>query len=211
MAAAENHKEETESKGKSKTSKLLLIVIAIIAVGGGLAAPILAIQFLGSSSSESDHDDSEHDSDGDSDDAHAADSGHGGGHGGGHGAAANKVVAKFGKIKFAKPSKNSSFIDFEEVIVNLDESRFNRYLKLAFSLQVAANHQGDVESLIEGKKAVLKNWLISHLADKSLDDVKGKFGHSRLRREISDYFNEVLFEDGVERIQDVLFKELNIQ
>ena len=209
MAAAENHKEETESKGKSKTSKLLLIVIAIIAVGGGLATPILAIQFLGSSSSASDHDEAEEEDD------QAADSGHGGGnggkHGGGHGAAASKVVAKFGKIKFAKPSKNSSFIDFEEVIVNLDESRFNRYLKLAFSLQVAANHQSDVESLIEGKKAVLKNWLISHLADKSLDDVKGKFGHSRLRREISDYFNEVLFEDGVERIQDVLFKELNIQ
>jgi flagellar basal body-associated protein FliL len=84
-------------------------------------------------------------------------------------------------------------------------------LKVVFSLQVAENHKGDVESLIEGKKAILKNWLISHLADKSLDDIKGKFGHSRLRREISDYFNQQLFEDGVERIQDILFKELNVQ
>ncbi|MFO0033917.1 MAG: flagellar basal body-associated FliL family protein [Planctomycetota bacterium] len=84
-------------------------------------------------------------------------------------------------------------------------------MKVVFSLQVAENHRGDVESLIEGKKAILKNWLISHLADKSLDDIKGKFGHSRLRREISEYFNQQLFEDGVERIQDILFKELNVQ
>ncbi|MFN9342239.1 MAG: hypothetical protein ACK6DB_06535 [Planctomycetota bacterium] len=49
------------------------------------------------------------------------------------------------------------------------------------------------------------------MAYKSLDEIKCKFGHSRLRREISEYFNQQLFEDGVERIQDILFKELNVQ
>lgn len=221
MATAENHSEESDKKGKPKSSLMLWIVIAILAVGGGLAAPLLAAKFLGGSSSETEEDEHGEESDSDSEGHEAAGhesgssgqsgGGHGGDHGGGHGGDSKKVVAKHGKIKFPKPSKIPAFIDFEEIIVNLDESRFNRYLKIVFSMQVAENHRGDIESLIEGKKAILKNWLISHLADKSLDDIKGKFGHSRLRREISDYFNQVLFEDGVERIQDILFKELNVQ
>ncbi len=122
----------------------------------------------------------------------------------------SETTAK-GGLNIPEATDKTTYIEFDEVVVNLDESRFNRYLKMNFSLQVAESQKVEIEKLITEKKAVLKNWLISHLADKSLEDIRGKFGHNRLRREIHDYFNMVLFEDGVERIQDILFKELNIQ
>ena len=58
---------------------------------------------------------------------------------------------------------------------------------------------------------VLKNWLIAHLREKKLEDVRGKLGHNTLRREIHDKFNEMLFTDGIERIQDVLFQDFKVQ
>jgi flagellar protein FliL len=124
---------------------------------------------------------------------------------------AHARVTKIAGIEMPEPGSKTTFIDFEEVVVNLNESRFNRYLKLGFSLQIASTQKSAIETLIKQKQVVLKNWLISHIADKSLEDVGSKIGHNRLRREIHDQFNLVLFDDGVERVQDVLFKEFNIQ
>ena len=55
------------------------------------------------------------------------------------------------------------------------------------------------------------NRIINHISEIRIEDLKGTFGVNRLRREMHDYFNEVLFEDGVERIKDVLFRELHVQ
>ena len=121
------------------------------------------------------------------------------------------AVTKTSGIAIPEPTEKTTFIDFDEVTVNLDESRFNRYLALSISLEVAEVQKLAIEKLIDEKKAVLNNWLIIHLADKSLEDVRGKFGHNRLRREIHDFFNMTLFDDGIERIQDVLLKKINIQ
>ncbi len=104
-----------------------------------------------------------------------------------------------------------TYIEFEEVVVNLNEPRFNRYLKLSLSLQVAESQKTEIEKLLTERKAVLKNWLISHIADKTAEDIKGKFGHNRLRREVHDFFNATLFDDGIERIQDILFRDFGIQ
>ena len=103
------------------------------------------------------------------------------------------------------------FIDFDEVTVNLDEARFSRYLRINFSLQVAKSQQLEVAKRVEAKKSILKNWLQVQVAEKSTDDLRGKFGRNRLRREMLDYFNKVLFSDGIERIQDVLFSEFHVQ
>ena len=109
------------------------------------------------------------------------------------------------------PEEEVVFIEFDEVTVNLDEAGFSRYLRINFSLQVAKSQQFDVEKKVEAKKSILKNWLQVHVAEKSTEDLRGKFGRNRLRREMHDYFNKVLFEDGIERIQDVLFSEFHVQ
>jgi flagellar basal body-associated protein FliL len=44
-----------------------------------------------------------------------------------------------------------------------------------------------------------------------MEDLRGAAGQNRLRREIQDHFNTVLFEDGYDRIREVLFEEFNVQ
>jgi len=109
------------------------------------------------------------------------------------------------------PDDKLGFVEFDEVVVNLNDSRYSRYLTCTFSLQVAGSQQEAINKLVEENNVVLKNWLIAHLRDKKLEDVRGKLGHNLLRREIHDKFNEMLFTDGIERIQDVLFQDFKVQ
>ncbi len=103
------------------------------------------------------------------------------------------------------------FIPFDEVTVNLDEARFSRYLRINFSLQVAKSQRIEIEEKVNAKAVIFKNWLQIHLAEKSTEDLRGKYGRNRIRREMQDFFNKVLFDDGIERIQEVLFDEFHVQ
>lgn len=128
------------------------------------------------------------------------------------------AVAEFSKMKqepaaMAEPDLDEevAYIPFEEVTVNLDEARFSRFLRLSFSLQVAKSQKAEIELMVKEKTVVFTNWIQIQMAEKGTEDLKGKFGRNRVRRELQDYFNEVLFDDGVERIQDILFNEFHVQ
>jgi len=103
------------------------------------------------------------------------------------------------------------FVPFPDKTVNLNDDRLTRYLHVSFSLQVEKSDETDVTQLVEKNEAILANWLVSHLSDKSMDDIRGAAGQNRLRREIQDQFNTVLFPDGYDRIYDVLFEDFNVQ
>lgn len=103
------------------------------------------------------------------------------------------------------------FIPFEELSVNLNEGRMNRYLRLVMTFQIDKEDKEMIEPLIESKKAILRSWLVSYLSDLQLEDIRGAAGQNRIRREIQDNFNTLLFPDGYDRIRDVLFEEFNIQ
>lgn len=124
-------------------------------------------------------------------------SGHGGGHGGGHGT--------------TNPNATVAFVNFGDIVVNLDEGRLNRYLRLKIMLQVKPQDEGIVTTEMETQRTVLKSWLLSYLSDKTLSDIRGAAGQGMLRREIQEYFNTTLFPDGKDRVYDVLFDEFNIQ
>ena len=115
------------------------------------------------------------------------------------------------KVVELEREEEFEFIEFDEVTVNLDEARFSRYLRINFSLQVGKSQKLEVEKQLAAKKTICKNWLQVHVAEKTTEDLRGKFGRNRLRREIHDFFNEALFDDGLERIQDVLFSEFHVQ
>lgn len=115
------------------------------------------------------------------------------------------------QMDIPEPDEKLAFVEFDEVVVNLNDARYSRYVTCNFSLQIADSQLIAIQALVDEKNAVLKNWLIAHLRDKKLEDVRGKLGHNTLRREIHDKFNEMLFTDGVERIQDVLFQDFKVQ
>lgn len=128
------------------------------------------------------------------------------------------------------------FVSFGRIVVNLNEPSLTKYLSLDITLQVDAKDQELVRRMVlppaneapsEGKEKdkgpanpkfsvesrlpILRTWLTSHLADKSIEDVRGKVGVNRLRREIQDQFNVLMFDDGRERVRDVLFEEFHIE
>ena len=105
------------------------------------------------------------------------------------------------------------FIPFGEVIVNLNEGRMNRYLRLHITLQIDGDKQKEKEltDALAVNKSILHNWLLGYLADMQMDDIRGAAGQNRLRREIHDHFNWVLYPDGNGEIADVLFEEFNVQ
>jgi flagellar basal body-associated protein FliL len=105
----------------------------------------------------------------------------------------------------------TTYIDFGESVVNINSDRLNRYLRLHLMLMVKADDLTKVEHLVEERRSSLKSWLISYLSDVSMEDLRGAAGQNRLRREIQDHFNTVLFEDGYDRIREVLFEEFNVQ
>lgn len=114
-------------------------------------------------------------------------------------------------MDFPEPDDEIAFLTFDDVTANLNDPRQSRYITCAMSLQVSKAQELALTELLEQKKILLKNWLIAHLRDKTMEDVKGKYGQNLLRREIHGKFNELLFTDGIERIQDILFSDFKIQ
>lgn len=104
-----------------------------------------------------------------------------------------------------------AFIDFEEVVVNVQDGRMTRFLRLNPTLQVASGSMEDVTAEVESQKAILRNWMISYLSDLTLDELKGSVAQNRIRRDIHNYFNDVLAPDGTELIQDVLIGNYQLQ
>jgi flagellar protein FliL len=110
-----------------------------------------------------------------------------------------------------QPGSKLAFVTFGDVVVNLAEERLTRFLRVKLILVVDVAQEKQATELIAKNKAILKNWLISHMSDKGLQEVSGAGGVNRLRREIQDQFNALLYQDGSDKIRDVLFEEFVVQ
>ncbi|HEY4261431.1 MAG TPA: flagellar basal body-associated FliL family protein [Schlesneria sp.] len=130
---------------------------------------------------------------------------------GGHAAAGHGGDSHGAPGAEKKVAEGPSFLPFGRIVVNLNDPTLTRYLALEVTLQAEGDDEEDVKSALESRKPILQTWLTSHLADKTLEEVRGKVGVNRLRREIQDNFNALLFTDGRERIQDILFEEFHVQ
>jgi flagellar FliL protein len=105
------------------------------------------------------------------------------------------------------------YVEFDEdpTVQNLKGNELTRYLSIKLSLVVAEDSKDAIEKDLDHKKVEMKNWLIGQIADKTLDDVGGREGQNRLRREIRDQFNSIMFPDGQDRIFDIYFDEFAVQ
>ncbi len=103
------------------------------------------------------------------------------------------------------------FVPFGSIVANVNEPLLAKYLTLEITVQTAPEDQQEVEAAIASRKPILMTWLAAHIADKTPEDIRGKVGVNRLRREIQDNFNSLLFTDGRERLQDILFEGFHYQ
>jgi flagellar basal body-associated protein FliL len=115
--------------------------------------------------------------------------------------------------KEAEKHKESpdSYIQFGDLTVNLADGRGHRYLRVKVVIVTDEASSKHLTEVIEQKKATLRNWLITHLSDKTLKDVQGRVAINRIRREMLDYFTGTLSADGKGHLRDVLFDEFVVQ
>lgn len=111
----------------------------------------------------------------------------------------------------ALPHDGPYFVPFGRIVANINEPLLAKYLSLEITVQTDAENEAEVKAAIELRKPILMTWLAAHIADKTPEDIRGKVGVNRLRREIQDNFNSLLFTDGRERLQDILFEEFHYQ
>jgi flagellar FliL protein len=104
-----------------------------------------------------------------------------------------------------------AFIPFGDVVVNLAEERLTRYLRVKLVVVVGQSEEKDMTEEVAKHKAILKNWLIGYLSDKSLKEVNGTANVNRLRREIQEQFNSLMGAGKTDKVHDVLFEEFVVQ
>jgi flagellar protein FliL len=101
-------------------------------------------------------------------------------------------------------------IPFVDLVVNI-HGRSNPYLRAKIMFAVDEMEAKEISDLLEKRKPFLKDWLIDYLSDQSTGDVLSKAGVIRIRREIRNQFNAMLFTDGEEKIIAILFDEFVVQ
>ncbi|HEX3314675.1 MAG TPA: flagellar basal body-associated FliL family protein [Gemmataceae bacterium] len=201
---------DAPAKPAKRGGMLILVVVGLCSLGAGAAVPYVMGKVSGGSGGGEEATDAQAASSSSghgTTPAHGAPAagdhgggGHGDAHGGGHTTAPKTRSGK--RLPVAIP--------FGEAIVNLSDARATRYLRVKILLAVDENRSSEVEDLVTRQKPFLKSWLIGYLADQSLKDVE-RSGVNRVRREVRDRFNEMLYPDGEERILDVLFDEYVVQ
>ncbi len=127
------------------------------------------------------------------------------GGGGGHGGESKEETSKH------TGSGKQAFVPFGDVVVNIYNDNLSRYLRVKIILVIDESQEKTFNEELTKKKAILKNWLISYLCDRTLEEIRGAGGVNRLRREIQEQFNYLLFGDGADKIKDVLFEEFVVQ
>jgi len=113
--------------------------------------------------------------------------------------------------KVEAPKSKQTAIPFENVVVNIGDERLNRYLRVKLMVAVDDADTREVTELLTKQKPFLKSWVIGYLSDQSVQDVIRKVGVNRVRREIRDQFNLMLFPNAEEKIVDILVDEFHLQ
>jgi len=106
------------------------------------------------------------------------------------------------------------YIELEPVVVNLDEHRLMRYVRVSVVLELDATNPKQfraAQDLIERRRLVLKNRLTLFLAGRTPDEVRGDKALRHLERQILDDFNQQLWPNTNGHIRDVMFKEFAVQ
>ena len=111
----------------------------------------------------------------------------------------------------ASTDELQTFVKFGDVTANLNAANLNRYLKFSIELQVNKSDELEIQTVVDENETILKSWLLSHISDKTVEDIRGANGQNRLRREIQNQFNFILFPDGMQKIRHILFTNFNIQ
>lgn len=111
----------------------------------------------------------------------------------------------------AEGAGEQEYYDFEPVTVTLNTRQKDRYLRATITLALAKKTFSKTAPLIDSKKPLLKDKLITYLSGLGLADVGDSAHLNKIRREILQTFNQALWPDEKPQIDHLLFKEFALQ
>lgn len=102
--------------------------------------------------------------------------------------------------------------ELEPVIANLDEPGVTRYVRMTIILEMSpAFDQEKGMTMLDEKKALLRDWLTIYLAGCTLEETRGSKNLVRIKAEIKDAFNDYLFNNSKPMVESILLKEFAVQ
>jgi flagellar basal body-associated protein FliL len=119
----------------------------------------------------------------------------------------------FDPIKAVQPGQKSWVYDkMDPIVANLDEPGVTRYVRVTVMLEMSPQMDPTSGAIfLDEKKVVLQDWMTTYLAGLSLEDVRGSRNLTRIKKEVLDQFNQILFDQGKPFAERVLFKEFAVQ
>ena len=109
----------------------------------------------------------------------------------------------------AKPKEKATvgkIVPVESFIVNLNEAKSTRYLKVTISVMLTDE---SLEETARLRMDLLRDGVLTYLSGLSIDDVRGSETKEIIRERVLELANESLGEGEV--VQQVLFKEFVVQ
>jgi flagellar basal body-associated protein FliL len=108
--------------------------------------------------------------------------------------------------------KSWLYTKMDPIVANLDEPGVTRYVRVSIILELSSQLDSiNGETFLEEKKIILQDWMTTYLAGLSLEDVRGSRSLNRIKREVVDQFNQLLFGPDKAYVEKVLFKEFAVQ
>jgi flagellar basal body-associated protein FliL len=109
----------------------------------------------------------------------------------------------------AKPKEKvtvGKILPVDSFIVNLNEAKATRYLKVTISVMLTDE---SLEEAVKLRMDILRDGVLTYLSGLSIDDVRGSETKELIRERMLELANESLGEGEV--VQQVLFKEFVVQ
>jgi flagellar basal body-associated protein FliL len=100
----------------------------------------------------------------------------------------------------------------EPVLANLDEPGVTRYVRVTVTLEMSPDMDPlKGEEFLTARQMVLRDWMTTYFAGLSLEDCRGTRNLSRIKKEVVENFNKILFPDSRTFVESVFFKEFAVQ
>jgi flagellar basal body-associated protein FliL len=104
------------------------------------------------------------------------------------------------------------YYELEPVVANLDEPGITRYLRATITLELNSEMNQEKGTVFFNEKTlIMRDWLTTYIAGLSLERIRGTRNLSRIKKEIRDHFNELLFPETKPFIHGIFLKEFAVQ
>ena len=112
----------------------------------------------------------------------------------------------------AKAAGKGWYYDLDPVATNLSDPGSTRYVRAVLTLEISPEvDQAKGAEFLDDRKPVIANILNIYFAGLTIEDINSDKDMRRIQYELTEIFNETLYDDDKPLIRQILFKEFGLQ